>query len=96
MKASDRRMAEKYLNRSDYSSDQDLAEAFIRLAMGSVSRLCIIPMQDWLGLGSDARINIPSTVGGNWVWRMKKGAFTKKLAARIRTMTKLYGRLYSE
>jgi 4-alpha-glucanotransferase len=50
-------------------------------------------MQDWLGLDSWARINFPSTVGGNWVWRMKKGAFSHTLAKEIRSITKLYARM---
>ena len=54
--------------------------------------LAVIPMQDYLGLGSEARINIPSTLGGNWTWRMKRGAFTKELALEIREMSELYGR----
>ena len=54
--------------------------------------MAIIPMQDYLGLGSEARINIPSTLGINWKWRMGNGDFTKELAGRIRSMTKLYGR----
>ncbi len=93
LKASDRRMALSYINRKTFESNRDLAFSFVKLAMGSVSKLCIIPMQDWLGLGDEARINTPSTLGGNWVWRMKKGAFTKKLATDIRRITKLYARI---
>ena len=93
MKAADRRMALKYINREGFSSDNDLARSFIKLAMGSVSRLCIIPMQDWLGLDGRARINVPSTLGGNWVWRMKKGAFSKRIAKEMREVTRLYARL---
>lgn len=93
MKAADRRMAKRYLNRDSFTSDKDLAMSFIKLAMSSVSKLCIIPMQDYLALDTSARINTPSTVGGNWVWRMKSGAFTKKLAKEIKDITKLYARL---
>ena len=92
LKAADRRMALSYINRIDFSSDRDLALSFVKLAMSSVSRLCIIPMQDWLGLDGRARINTPSTLGGNWVWRMKKGAFSKTLARNIRRITRLYAR----
>ena len=92
LKSADRRMAMKYLNRRDFSSDRDVARSFIKLAMSSVSNLCVIPMQDWLGLDGSARINVPSTLGGNWVWRMKKGAFTKTLAKEMREITKLYAR----
>lgn len=93
MKKVDRQMALDYLNVREFSSDFELSRALIRLAMGSVSNLCIIPMQDYLALGSEARINTPATLGGNWVWRMKKGAFTKKLSKEIRDITKLYARI---
>ena len=65
----------------------------VRAAMASVGNLCVIPMQDWLLLGDEARINTPSTTGGNWVWRMRQGAASPALAAQIRKMTKVYGRL---
>ena len=65
---------------------------FIRLALASVANLCIIPLQDYLGLGSEARINTPSTLGNNWRWRMKSGCLTKAFAEQIKEMTKLYGR----
>ena len=93
LKRADKKMALEYLNRNDFSSDTEISEAFIRLAMGSVSKLCIIPMQDWLALDSKARINTPSTVGGNWVWRMRSGSFTKKLAKKMKKITRLYARL---
>ncbi len=62
---------------------------FIRLAMMSSANICIIPMHDYLGLDNSARINIPSTLGNNWKWRMKNDALTKKLAAQINALTKL-------
>ena len=62
------------------------------MAMSSVADLCVIPMQDYLNLGSGARINIPSTLGGNWVWRMKKGQFDKATVKEIARVTGLYGR----
>lgn len=93
LKKVDRQMALDYLNIVEFSSDYELSRAFIKLAMGSVSNLCVIPMQDYLALGSEARINKPATLGGNWVWRMKKGAFTKKLSTEIKSITKLYARM---
>ena len=50
-------------------------------------------MQDYLGLGKEARINTPSTLGTNWKWRMAEGALSEELAARIYEMTKTYARL---
>ena len=57
---------------------------FIRLAMMSVAKICIIPMQDYLGLDNRARMNQPSTVGGNWRWRLQKGQTDPKLLEKKR------------
>ena len=69
-----------------------LARAMVRAAMASVGRLCVIPMQDWLLLGDEARINTPSTTGTNWCWRMTEGAASQSLAEQIRRMTETFGR----
>ena len=67
---------------------------FIRACMGSVSKLCIIQMQDYLELGGEARMNYPGTLSSNnWTWRAKKGFASSKLAARIRRMTEIYERV---
>lgn len=69
-------------------------EDLIRCAMQSVSRICIIPMQDYLELGNEARMNHPSTLGGNnWKWRMTAGAFDAGCKERVRYLTWLSGRL---
>lgn len=65
---------------------------FIRGAWSSVANIAIAQMQDFLGLGSEARMNIPSTLGGNWLWRLKKDELDCELAKRIYQITKLYGR----
>ena len=65
----------------------------IKSLMACVSQLAIIQMQDYLGLGSESRMNTPSTVGKNWRWRIDKNALTVKLALKIRDNTNLYGRL---
>ena len=61
--------------------------------LSSVSALFIAQMQDWLGLGAQSRINTPGTLGGNWAWRLLPGQCTGELAARMRRMTRLYGRV---
>ena len=66
---------------------------FIRGIWGSVSFLSIATMQDLLGLGSEARMNTPSILGGNWEWRIKEGQLTEELAKKLYDLTKLYGRL---
>lgn len=65
----------------------------IRTALGSISRLCIIPLQDWLELGAEARMNFPGTTGNNWVWRVQPESCTDALAKTICRLTALYGRL---
>jgi len=65
---------------------------FIKEMYKSVSDTAIVQMQDFLGLGPQARMNTPSTVGNNWMWRMKRGAASPWLAKKIRRIAKLYGR----
>lgn len=64
----------------------------VELAFQSKADTCIIQMQDHLMLGAEGRVNTPGTVGGNWEWRMDKGAFTDALAEYILRLTKQYGR----
>jgi len=75
------------------SRNKDIPWAMIRLAWSSVSDTAIAQMQDFLELGSDARMNIPSTLGGNWQWRARQGVFTDELAEKILALTQMYNRL---
>jgi len=88
----DRKFALAYLGDVD-KSNPDLHWDFIRLAMGSVANTAIIPIQDYLGLGSEARINTPSTMGDNWKWRLLSNEFTPAVISKIRRFTKTYGRI---
>jgi 4-alpha-glucanotransferase len=65
----------------------------VRAAMMSIADTAVIPMQDYLEKGSEARINIPSTLGDNWKWRLDRGDLQDALAYEIRDLTGLYGRL---
>ena len=56
----------------------------IRLAMSSPARVAMLQAQDVLGLGSEARMNDPASAGGNWRWRLERGALTARLARRLR------------
>jgi 4-alpha-glucanotransferase len=69
-------------------SDQDaeMPWALIRLALSSPARLAVVPAQDLLGLGSEARMNTPGGAEGNWAWRAADGSFTSALAARVRSL----------
>lgn len=87
----ERDFADRYLNNAGHEG-KELVWDYIRLAIASAADTCIIPMQDYLVLGPEGRINMPSTLGGNWVWRMKKGAFTLKLAKEINSLISLYYR----
>ena len=82
--------AKKYLKITD---ETDVEWEFIRGALASVSETAIIPMQDYLGLGAEARINVPSTLGTNWKWRLVNGQCSSELAARIKEMATLYARV---
>jgi 4-alpha-glucanotransferase len=88
--ASDEELA--YLDAWLGHSPRDRGEALLREAWRSVAAWAIAPMQDILGLGSAARMNRPSTLGGNWAWRMDRGAFDEAVAARLAALTRLYGR----
>ena len=71
----------------------NVAEALIRMALGSVAVLCVIPMQDYLNLGGDGRMNMPGVAGGNWGWRMPALADSMDLADRMRRLAGIYGRM---
>ena len=76
----------------DGKDDHDLVWKFIKTAFACVGDTVIIQMQDYLELDSQARMNIPSTLGGNWEWRAERKAFTKALAKKIAEITRTYGR----
>ncbi len=88
----DRALARNYLC-DYYTPDEEIYKPFIALAMSSVAKCCIIPIQDYLGLDNKARINRPSTIGCNWRWRVTGDQLTKDLQKEILDQTKRYGRM---
>ena len=76
-----------YLN----TTGEEIHWDFIRGVLASVANTAIVPLQDLLGLGTEARMNLPNSTEGNWVWRYESG-LTDKLAQRLKELTKLYGR----
>ncbi|MEH2069310.1 MAG: 4-alpha-glucanotransferase [Nostoc sp.] len=68
----------------------------IRLALSSVANQAIIPLQDILGLGNEARMNFPSVAEGNWEWRYQAGAITEELSSRLKVLTEINGRAPQE
>ncbi len=89
----EREMAREYLS-DGFTPTEKLNKAFISLIMRSKARLCIIPMQDWLGLDDKSRINVPSTVGKNWRWRLTENQLTEKLKNEILKTTRIFGRVW--
>jgi 4-alpha-glucanotransferase len=65
---------------------------FIRTLMASVADVVLFPMQDVLGLGSESRMNLPGSFGGNWGWRAPRDAFDPALASRLRDLASTYDR----
>ena len=64
----------------------------IAMTMRTTANMCIIPVQDWLGLDNSARMNVPGTVNVNWSWRLLPGQITDELAEEMLIITKRYGR----
>ncbi len=84
----EKQLALKYLGTDGHEINWD----FIRLALMSVADTAIIPMQDVLGLGSEARMNLPGITEGNWCWRFVPDTLTEEIKARLKELTAVYGR----
>jgi len=84
----ERKFCMDYLN----TEGKEIHWDFIRGVLASVANTAIIPLQDLLGLGTEARMNLPNSTEGNWAWRYKPGALTDKIAARLKQLSELYGR----
>jgi 4-alpha-glucanotransferase len=69
-----------------------MPDAIVRAALGSVGELAVLPAQDLLALGSEARLNTPGTVLGNWGWRLDLERLTPELARRFAHLNRIYGR----
>jgi 4-alpha-glucanotransferase len=78
----------KYL----HSDGREIHWDFIRTVLASVADTAIVPLQDVLGLGNSARMNLPNSTSGNWAWRYKQGALTADIGPRLKELTRLYGR----
>ena len=88
----EQRLARDYL--CDYATPgKRLPRSFISLIMRSRAQLCMVPMQDYMGLDNRCRMNQPSTVGINWKWRLKEEDLTEELQKDIYDITLRYGRM---
>ena len=65
---------------------------FVRAVWSSVANSAVVPMQDLLGLGNEARINLPGSTMGNWYWQCRENDFSDEIAERLRGLTEIYGR----
>jgi len=87
------RMLNAYLSRPGARLEPEvLCGGLIRLLFSSVARLVIVPMQDLLGLGSEARMNVPGRAEGNWTFRLQRPAMSEELTSELLALTQLYGR----
>ena len=86
----EREILKKYLGRD--IEEMDLPDALIRLTLSSVADRAVIPLQDYLSLGAEGRMNRPSTPSGNWEWRASAEVLTDVLAERMKELTWTYGR----
>ena len=85
----ERAFAEQYLG---CTGAENVRKALLRVGQSSVAELFVAQIQDYLGLGAEARINVPGVAEDNWQWRMRSGALTEALAEEIHAMTKAYSR----
>lgn len=84
--------AQRYMNNKNKTKEEKVWD-LIRMAMASTADTAVIPIQDYLCLGEEARINYPSTLGTNWKWRLLPGQIDDELLKKMRELTELYGRL---
>lgn len=81
-----------YMGVKNKDSIEEIIDAVFRTAYGSVASVVIMQAQDLLGLGSEARMNMPSSMGNNWKWRLLPGQLTEKEAEKLRHLCRVYGR----
>jgi len=84
----EREFVKKYLN----TDGCEIHWVFIRALLASVADTVLIPLQDVLGLGTEARMNQPATIGGNWRWRYREEMLSEEISQRLRELTSLYDR----
>ena len=91
LKKKEKQLLRDYMD-DNHTPDEEFYRSINRMAMASVSNICILPIQDVLGLGNEARMNQPSTVMTNWRWRMAEDMLTKEAQKELLVVTKRYGR----
>ena len=89
--SAERTFCQKYLN----TEGSEIHWDFIRAVLQSVADTAVVPLQDLLGLGTEARMNLPNSTTGNWTWRYENDALTRDHSDRLRDLTETYGRIPS-
>ena len=84
----ERQFCMKYLD----TAGQEIHWDVIRTVLASIANTAVVPLQDLLGLGTEARMNLPNSMSGNWSWRFKAEALTDEIGKRLKELTELYGR----
>ena len=87
-----RKSVRNYFGLSETASVKELTSALIRAAFASTAQTCIIPLQDIYCIGNEGRMNMPSTTGSNWAWRMDVDLLDKKEADLLKQLSAMYGR----
>ena len=88
----EKKFARKYLG----TDGREMNWVLIRAILASVADMAIIPLQDVLGLGSEARMNLPARPSGNWQWRFTAGQLTPEIGERLTEMVQIYGRVLKQ
>jgi len=91
LKKKEKQLIRDYID-DNHTPDAEFYRSIVRMAMASCADICVIPVQDVLGLDNSARMNQPSTVKTNWRWRMEAGMLTKEAQKDLLEVTKRYGR----
>ena len=91
LKKKEKQLLRDYMD-DNHTPDEAFYRSINRMAMASVPNICILPLQDVLGLDNSARMNQPSTVKTNWRWRMEAELLTKEAQKELLELTKRYGR----
>jgi len=84
----ERKFCMKYLN----TDGEEIHWDFVRAVLASVANTAIVPLQDLLGLETEARMNLPNSISGNWTWRFKADALTEAIGSRLKELSRTYGR----
>ncbi len=93
LKRQEKAFVKDYLGIKKGAKVTEVADGIIRAAYASVADTAIIPMQDVLSLGGETRMNVPSTLGTNWKWRLRKDSLTPELAVKMRRQATVYKRI---